>query len=379
MYFSKPLIALMLLAGVSGPGYAQIHQNRYIKEAIDTMTDITARVRSFESFGTKMIGSTELRETADWLEAFYQNYEYQVSRDTFTYLGHELFNIIAEKKSTNSNAPWLLVIAHYDTRNGPGANDNGSGVAACMEIAKAVSALPDLKLHVRIIHFSSEEFGLAGSYHYVQNSLKENIDEIKLVFNLDQLGGSKGADNNQYIYCERNPSDPYSVALTDTLAWITRSYSRMLPVISTAFSSDYIPFQQEGYVINGLYQFSTYPQYHSADDRLENMDTFWLQEAAKAALAYVLYMAAPVEWTLSASNFSTSYPFGKLYLRSSTSELMIEGEWLSVEITDISGRTICRIHNENKAISVGFLSAGQYLARLKMQDGSEYSSRFVKN
>lgn len=379
MHFRSCFVSFVFFAGFVLSAKSQSHNNRLIRKAIDTMANVTQYVHVFENFGNKMIGSVELEKTANWLDSFYNQLNFNVQRDSFTYLGHKLCNIIAEPRVSIPQAPWILVISHYDTRNGPGANDNGSGVASTLEIARAISTLPRLKCNLRFIHFSSEEFGLAGSYHYVQNTLQERIEEVKLVMNLDQLGGTRGADNNHYIYCERNPSDPFSVAFTDTLAMMVRSYSALIPVTSTAFASDYIPFQQEGYVINGLYQFSAYPYYHTSGDKIENMDTFWLQEAAKAALAYVLYLVAPDEWALALTEQFSQKHSAQVFYRTSSSELIVSGDWYSAEILDITGKMIWNGWNDQEPVKVDFLPLGPYLVRLNMQDGSVQYGRWIKN
>lgn len=376
--YSRLLIVTLFFFSAVVETSAQKHANRRIQEALDSMHNITASVRTFEEFGTKMIGSSALNASARWLDTFYRNLGYEVQWDTFSYSGHELYNIVIDKTEHISGAPWLLILAHYDTRNGPGANDNGSGVATCMEIGRVLSHLSVMRLNVRIIHFSSEEFGLAGSYHYIQNTLTERPEQVKLVFNLDQLGGSRSAENNHLIYCERDPVSPGSVDLTDTLAMIVRSYSQLQPVISTAFASDYIPFQQSDYTINGLYQYSDYPFYHTINDRVENMDTFWLQEAAKAALAYVLYLAAPFEWTLSMPVQPEFIHSSKVYYQSTLSNLIVEGEWQSAELWDFSGKLLERMLKESSSIPVGSFSPGPYLLKLHRTDGSTEFYRWMK-
>src|SRR5689334_6048293 len=73
-------------------------------------------------------------------------------------------NILA---TSGSDGPYLLLGAHYDSVPGtPGADDNGSAVAACLECARLIKQhdVPN----VMIVLFNREEDGLLGSQNFVQ-------------------------------------------------------------------------------------------------------------------------------------------------------------------------------------------------------------------
>lgn len=76
-----------------------------------------------------------------------------------------------DKKDSKDEA--VLVTAHMDSVTlAPGANDNASGCAAMLEIARSMKGL-DIDKEVRFIAFGSEEAGLLGSQAYV-NSLSDS-------------------------------------------------------------------------------------------------------------------------------------------------------------------------------------------------------------
>ncbi len=59
---------------------------------------------------------------------------------------------------------------------------------------------------IKFIHFSGEEQGLRGSTHYANTVAYQGTNrvlDIKLVFNLDQVGGKVG-NNNNTIYCDED-------------------------------------------------------------------------------------------------------------------------------------------------------------------------------
>ena len=86
----------------------------------------------------------------------------------------------------------ILVTSHYDhlgVQNDklyPGANDNASGVAAMLEVARLVAQRP-LPRSVLFVSFGSEEQLMLGSYHYVAHPLRP-LDTTIAVLNLDMIG-----------------------------------------------------------------------------------------------------------------------------------------------------------------------------------------------
>jgi len=272
---------------------AQVWEYRIAKEAqrVDSVEQI---ISDLQDIGFRVTGSVAYDNATQWLVNKYTQLGYAPVIDSFKYGTKNSYNVIIEKPGSESDA-WIIVGAHLDAVSvSPGANDNGSGVAATLEIARILKNV-DCKVGVRIINFGAEEQGLQGSNHYVSNTLSSS-DNIELMLNLDQLGGTLG-QNNTRIKCERdeddNPSsnNATSSLKTDTLGRLIDLYTTLIPVQSNAYGSDYMPFQNAGYVIMGLYQESVDPNYHSANDKLENMDIEGTTEVIKGAVAATLYFA----------------------------------------------------------------------------------------
>src|SRR5690606_30261960 len=117
-------------------------------------------------------------------------------------------NIIVTKTGTLYPDQFVIIDGHYDTINGPGVNDNGSGTSIILEIARILKDVPT-EYSIKFIHFTAEELGLIGSYHYVQEvAVPQNLN-IKLVLNIDQVGGVAG-ETNHTITCERDEDGPNS-------------------------------------------------------------------------------------------------------------------------------------------------------------------------
>ena len=97
-------------------------------------------------------------------------------------------NVIAQTK-TGSTADVVMVGAHLDSvPEGPGINDNGSGVAAILETALQLGPSPRVQNAVRFGFWGAEERGLLGSNNYIESLDVDQLKDIALYLNFDMLG-----------------------------------------------------------------------------------------------------------------------------------------------------------------------------------------------
>jgi Zn-dependent M28 family amino/carboxypeptidase len=219
-------------------------------------------------------------------------------------------NVIAEtKRGRHDNV--VVVGAHLDSvPAGPGINDNGSGTATILEIAKQVNKLSKLNNAVRFAWWGAEEIGLLGSEAYVASLSEAELGKIALNLNFDMLGSPNFV---RFVYDGDNsafPADPPNVAegppgsgaiekvFTDYLA------GRGLASDETPFDgrSDYGPFIAAGIPAGGLFsgaedpktaeQAAVYggtvdvaldPCYHQACDTFDNNNLTVLDQLSDAA------------------------------------------------------------------------------------------------
>jgi len=248
-----------------------------------------------EDFGSKDPGTQALINSFEWLRSNYEEWGYtDISVDTFYYGGHECYNLIITKTGSLYPDDYVIIDGHYDSRNGPGADDNGTGTVIVLECARLLKDI-DTEYSVRFIHFSAEEVGLVGSRHYVDHVVLPEEHQIKLIFNIDAVGGVNGMLNNT-IVCEQDESFPHdndlaSSQFTDTLSVLMEMYSEMETEISYAYATDYVPFMEEGYVITGLYEYNETSYAHTPNDLIANLDLGSVHEVAKGSVAASLYFA----------------------------------------------------------------------------------------
>ena len=116
-----------------------------------------------------------LETAAEYIESTLQAAGYDVSSQVFSAQGIGVRNLEAILDGHSPAEHIVLIGAHYDTVSGsPGANDNGSGVAALLEIARLLAGKP-LARSVRFVAFVNEEPPFfytrdMGSYHYADRA-----------------------------------------------------------------------------------------------------------------------------------------------------------------------------------------------------------------
>lgn len=128
------------------------------------------------------------------LDAFVERQERDVTLEVHgTPLRLRSANVVARYGSRSPGEPEILVTSHIDAyQDSPGANDNGTGLGAMIELARAFATSPTPPpVAVRFVAFGAEENGAIGSRAYLEDHLAELSDVIAVV-NLDTLGGARG-------------------------------------------------------------------------------------------------------------------------------------------------------------------------------------------
>jgi aminopeptidase YwaD len=172
--------------------------------------------------------------------------------------------------------------------------------------------------------------------------------DIKLVFNLDQVGGVKG-NNNNTVYCDEDQgglsgNNAASAAVTQQLRNCTALYSPLQTAVDPAEDTDYIPFEQKGEIITGFFERirSTFP--HSSKDTFANVDPVYVYNIGKATVGALQHFAtASTTLAVNKSASPNALENVKLYPNPANNILHVElpdkTASFSFEITNISGRT----------------------------------------
>jgi hypothetical protein len=172
-----------------------------------TETELAARleshVRAVASVPHNVGFPHELERSAVYLEAALTEMGYAVRRQPFQAAGQEVRNLEAVIEPASPSAPTLVVGAHYDSCcNAPGANDNGTGVAGVVELARLLADLRGRSsLRIRLVLFVNEEPPFfkteqMGSLVYAR-ALKRSGEQVMGMISLETIGYFSDAPNSQ--------------------------------------------------------------------------------------------------------------------------------------------------------------------------------------
>jgi Zn-dependent M28 family amino/carboxypeptidase len=168
-------------------------------------------------------------------------------------------NVIAQTK-TGSTHDVVMAGAHLDSvPEGPGINDNGSGVAAVLETAIQLGSSPPVQNAVRFGFWGAEELGLLGSDEYVSSLDVEALKDIGLYLNFDMLG----SPNPGYLTYDGDQSAPPSdriprvpegsAGIERTLVAYLKAAGKQAEDTDFDGRSDYDAFTRAGIPSGGLF------------------------------------------------------------------------------------------------------------------------------
>ncbi len=207
-------------------------------------------------------------------------------------------NVIAQTR-TGLTSDVVMAGAHLDSvPEGPGINDNGSGVAAVLETALQLGSSPQIHNAVRFGFWGAEELGLVGSRKYVESLDVNALKDIALYLNFDMLA----SPNPGYFTYDGDQSMPTDTrgdpVVPEGSAGIERSLVAYLKSVGktaqdTSFDgrSDYDGFTAAGIPSGGLFSGAETkktgeqaqlwggaadqpfdPNYHKSTDTLDHID-----------------------------------------------------------------------------------------------------------
>ena len=133
-----------------------------------------------------------LHAAEDYIRATWRDQGYEVIPQEYVVEGVRSANLEITRRGALRPAEIILIGAHYDSVQGsPGANDNGSGVAALLELSRLFASV-EPACTVRCVAFTNEEppfflFGQMGSMHYARAARRRG-DDIRLMISLETIG-----------------------------------------------------------------------------------------------------------------------------------------------------------------------------------------------
>ncbi|MFJ8664482.1 M28 family metallopeptidase [Streptomyces sp. NPDC093600] len=321
--------------------------------------------------GNRAHGRPGYKASIDFVKAKLDAAGYTTSVQQFSYNGTTGYNLIADWPGGDPGQV-IMAGAHLDSvSSGAGINDNGSGSAAVLETALAVSraGLKPTK-HLRFGWWGAEELGLVGSKYYVNNLPTTERSKFSGYLNFDMIG----SPNPGYFVYDDDP----------TIEQTFKSYFAGLGVpteIETEGDgrSDHASFKNVGIPVGGLFtgasRVKTSAQvqkwggtttafdrcYHSSCDTTSNINDTALDRNSDAV--------AHAVWTLSAG--STTPP-GPVF--ENTADVSIPDNGAAVTSTvDVTGVTGNAPSTLKVDVNIVHTWRGDLVVDLVAPDGSVYN------
>ena len=260
-------------------------------------------VKALASIPTRFSPTSGCRVAGTSIYNFLSRMGIAVEYETFRYSSPRVAasvpgrNVVATLPGTAVPERVLILGAHYDSTSkdefhvAPGADDNASGVAAILEIAR-VLATHRFSLTIRVIAFDAEELGTFGSEHAAQLA-KSRQEKVAAMLNLDMVGFSDGGKRPLALAPDRE--DQW---LAEEFMQAASRYGvgiRLVRRASVRFArSDHASFWAAGYPALDIVedQPDNNPHYHHSSDTPNTLDFDFLTAVTRATLATVATLAS---------------------------------------------------------------------------------------
>src|SRR5436309_7613427 len=264
-----------------------------------------------------------LRRAEDYLTEEFTHLGLEVSTHSFKALGGTYRNVIATLPPLVAArpAPPLIIAAHYDTVEGsPGADDNASGLAVMLEVARNLRAVP-LTRNVRFIAFCLEEENLLGSLAYA-SSLQAAHEEICGAIVMECVGYARTEEGSQ----QKPTGVPVAVPTVGDFLGIVgnvvsaplaraveaaanqavpelKTVSLLVPgngeLLPDTRRSDHAAFWHHGYPAVMLTDTANFrnPHYHQPTDTLETLNLAFMEQVTRAVTAAAIALCSITQST----------------------------------------------------------------------------------
>jgi aminopeptidase YwaD len=272
-------------------------------------------VQSITDLGPRSEDRPEaLEKTIAYLGSVLGGHGYVVREEQYGSVHHR--NLLVERVGRSHPREVFEIAAHYDTQpETEGADDNASGVAGVLEIARVLADL-DCARTIRLCFFGSEETDRAGSLYHVNHSLSRAAEKLKAVLVFEMIGYRSYQENSQrtpfrfplilwpprtgdfiaavadfrsgIVATEfKNAAADFAPALR---VFTVKRIGRLLKDGIRSDHSSYWRAHRKAIMITDTANFRN-PHYHCASDKLETLDFSFIAEVCRAATAMALKWA----------------------------------------------------------------------------------------
>jgi Zn-dependent M28 family amino/carboxypeptidase len=284
-------------------------------------TRLEADVRELAVVRHPVAAPQALKDAEDYIAVELGAAGLRVERQLFEWRGAEFHNVLATRDGADPARPWVIVGAHFDSRsNTPGADDNASGVAAMLEVARLLRGAA-LQATVQFVGWNLEElqalplhYALGSQAH--ARSLRAAGRQVAGMLNLEMLGYTSERQRLPFgvrLAIRMPKGGHFLAAVGDArsrklLAAFERAAGPEVSVVGLAVPlkgwlvpdvrrSDNARFWDEGFpslLVTDTADLRN-PNYHRPTDTPETLDYDFLVRATRAVAAATRALAAPAD------------------------------------------------------------------------------------
>lgn len=302
------LIVVIILAALSGLTVTGTILSQRVDSGFSGQNAYD-QIERLVGFGPRTTGSAEIIAAGDYILEYLDGLGWETSNDWHTLdFGDSRLVPARNLIASYGEGSAVVIGGHYDTRiftdqdddpnlqtqRAIGANDNGSGTAVILEIARVISEYYTPQQEIRLAFFDAEDNpGIApwrstmGSTLYVQN-LEGEAGDIEFAIIMDMVG-----DSDQFIPVEENSQNAAPDVVdgiwdtAETLGFgdsITRRASPF--IIRYSLTDDHIPFINAGIPAILMIDFD-YPHWHTTQDTLDKISIESLSRIGQTVITFL--------------------------------------------------------------------------------------------
>lgn len=275
-----------------------------ITQAIAMVNETLVRgfLENLTAFGPRPTGTYGCEKAAEYLFEQFKNMGLETRYHEWTtfnklipmlrYNGKNVEGALLGKYPTKEV---LIFNGHYDSVEvSPGANDDGSGIAAILTAAYALSNF-EFNRTIKFVAFSGEEVGLLGSRAYAKEAY-ENNEKILVEFNADMIGYAETSLGGRSVSISSTQDAKWAV---NKIKEVNKNYSinfnvkegwNMTPG-GPRTGSDFHDFLLYGYESLAFWESEGYPYFHTQDDTIDHVNFSYLVNVTKIIVGSLAYLA----------------------------------------------------------------------------------------
>ncbi|MEI6456260.1 MAG: M28 family metallopeptidase, partial [bacterium] len=280
-------------------------QNPVISNILGAISidSIRSYMESMSGMGTRYMYAANRKQVAEWIASKFLSFGLtDVKLDSFKMAGDTIltdsvwqYNVVAVIQGKSAPGEITLIGAHHDDYSNPdpyqapGADDNASGCAAALEIARVIRAKGfNPESTIRFVTFAAEElvgYKMYTGSMYEAEQAAANQDDLRLVVCNDMIANTTGQNLEIFATHMTSGFNSWAGDLTEASA---ATYCTLNIVKGSYPTSDATFFFDLGYPVAGFQEFGMNPTYHTIQDSVSNCLMDLCTEAIRANAAILL-------------------------------------------------------------------------------------------